>query len=76
MLKSATQRLKPGKTDHLLEVTSDCFRGAPDILYDLLTTKLNSYIIHGHVSEFLLTATLIPIIKDKLGDITTSSNYR
>ena len=34
-LMSATQRLKPGKTDPLLEVTSDCFRGAPGILYDL-----------------------------------------
>ena len=47
MLKSATQPLKPDKTDHLLEVTSDCFRGVPDILYDLLTTTLKSYITHG-----------------------------
>ena len=76
MLKSAMQRLTPGKTDTPPEIISDCFRGAPDILYAHLTTSLKSVIIHGHVSEFLLMSTLIPIIKDKLGDITKNSDYR
>ena len=37
---------------------------------------MKSYLIHGHVSDFLLISTLLPIIKDKLGDTTVSSNYR
>ena len=32
--------------------------------------------IHAHITDFLLTSMLIPIIKDKLGDLTNSDNYR
>ena len=32
--------------------------------------------MHGHVTNSLLLATLIPIPKDKLGDHTSSNNYR
>ena len=35
-----------------------------------------SFLIHGHFTIFLLLATLIPIIKDKLGSINSSRNYR
>ena len=35
-----------------------------------------SFLIHGHFTVFLLLATLIPIIKDKLGSISSSKNYR
>jgi hypothetical protein len=31
---------------------------------------------YGHVSSYLLLATLVPIIKDKLGDSCSSKNYR
>lgn len=75
-LKIAAQRIKPGKSDPLFRLTSDCFLYAPDILYELLSILLKSYLTHAHVSEFLLLSTLIPIVKDKLGDITNSNNYR
>ena len=32
--------------------------------------------IHAHITDFLLSSMLIPIIKDKLSDITSSDNYR
>ena len=32
--------------------------------------------MHGHISNFLLISTLLPIIKDKLGDTSVSKNYR
>ena len=32
--------------------------------------------IHAHITDCLLSSMLIPIIKDKLGDITSSDNYR
>ena len=37
---------------------------------------MKSFLIHGHITYFLLLATLLPIIKDKLGSINVSSNYR
>ena len=32
--------------------------------------------MHAHVSNILLLATLIPIPKDRLGDLSSSNNYR
>ena len=32
--------------------------------------------IHAHVSDFLLVSMLIPLIKNKMGDVTDSNNYR
>ena len=76
IVKTASQKLKSGKTDPLLCLTSDFFVNAPPILYDLLARILKCYIMHAHVSEYLLISNLIPIVKDKLGDITCSNNYR
>ena len=37
---------------------------------------MKSCLIHGHVTQFLLLATLVPLIKDKLGELNSSKNYR
>ena len=76
VLKSSARRLKPGKTDPTLKITSDFLMHAPDVVFQLLSLCLKSYMIHAHITDFLLSSMLIPIIKDKLGDITSSDNYR
>ena len=45
-------------------------------LLDQLSSLFRYYLIHGHISELLMTSTLIPIPKDKLGDACSSENYR
>ena len=50
LLNNASQKLKSGKSDLLLKVTSDFFLNAPPILYDMLTAILRGYITHAHVS--------------------------
>ena len=70
------EKLKPGKTDPNSKITSDFLIHGPDILFELIATCFRSYIIHAHVSSFLLISTLVPLIKDKLGDLTSSNNYR
>ena len=37
---------------------------------------IRAFVVHGHVSNSLLLATLVPIVKDKLGDLCSSQNYR
>ena len=37
---------------------------------------MKCFLIHGHVSQVLLLATMVPLIKNKLGDSDTSDNYR
>ena len=69
-VKEATEKLKDGKSDPICDISSDC------ILFDLLAAVIRGYLIHGHVSLFLLLATLVPIVKDKLANICSSKNYR
>ena len=76
LLCVASQKLKSGKSDPILNVTSDFFLNAPPILYEMLAKILRGYITHAYVSDFLLLSMLIPIVKDKLGDATHSNNYR
>ena len=76
VVKEATLKLKPGKTDPMVEITSDYLINSPDVLSQILTACLKAFIIHGYVSDFLLVSMMIPIIKDKLGDRTSSDNYR
>ena len=76
VVKNVTKKkLKPGKTDAVANITSDYLIHAPDKLFEILSICFKSYIVHAHVSECLLISTLVPIIKDKLGDITSSNNY-
>ena len=37
---------------------------------------LKSFLVHGYVSDPLLLATIIPLIKDKLSSDESSNNYR
>ena len=76
-VKTVTLRkLRPGKTDVMLNLASDFFIHSPDRLFEILCICFKSYIVHAHVSNFLLISTLVPHIKDKLGDMTSSNNYR
>ena len=70
------KKLKPAKTDPVAKISSDFLIHAPDKLFDIIAKCFRSYIIHAHISGFLLISTLVPLIKDKLGDITSSNNYR
>ena len=76
LVKSAAKKLKPGKSDPVYTFSSDCIKVDSDLLAELLSIIIRSYLIHGHVTRFLLLATLVPIIKDKLGCINSSKNYR
>ena len=46
------------------------------MLFEMLSIIFQSFLIQGHLTLFILLATLIPIIKDKLGSLNTSQNYR
>ena len=75
-VKEAAHHLNNSKTYPVYDFSSDCLKGGPDILYDHLSTILKAFLIHSHVSLHLLLAILVPIIKDKLGNISSSKNYR
>ena len=76
IVKEAAKKLKCGKSDPVFSFSSDCIKNAPDILFVELSKLLQGFLVHGHVTLILLLATLVPIIKNKLGSINVSKNYR
>ena len=60
----------------MFSFSSDCFKNSPDVLFVNLANILQGFLIHGHGTQILLLATLIPLIKDKLSSHNISKNYR
>ena len=76
LVKEAVEKLKPNKSDPLWDFSTDFLKGAPDILFYHISEVFKAFLVHGHVSKVLLLAALVPLVKDKLADLCTSSNYR
>ena len=76
LVKEAVGKLKPNKSDPIWDFSSDFIKGAPDVLYFHLSEIIKAFLVHGHVSQHLLLASLVPLVKDKLGDLCSSANYR
>ena len=76
IVHTAVQHIKMHKNDPTFSFNSDCLKRAPSTLFYHLSNIIKCFLIHGHISNILLLATLVPIIKDKLGDAEASDNYR
>ena len=75
-VKCALAKLKSNKSDAMYDFTSDCLLNAPDSLIHRMTDAFKWFLRTGKVPDFLLYCTLVPIVKDGLGDIASSDNYR
>ena len=76
IIKKAAKNLNDSKTDPNCAFNSDCLKNGTEQLFINLTLAIKSFVIHGHITFFLLLATLVPIVKDKLASINSSKNYR
>ena len=76
IIKEAINKLKNDKTDPVYQFNSQCLKFSPDILHQHLCTLFQTFLTHGHISTIVMISTIIPLVKDNLGDITSSSNYR
>ena len=76
VLLNAVKQIKASKTDPVLNFNSDCVKNAGPLLYVHLANIIKCFLIHGYVRDLLLVATIIPLIKDKLGDPENSDDYR
>lgn len=75
-VKEAIKDLKSGKSAGLDNLTSEHFKYASDKLYVLLCLVINSMLTHGFLPSKFMDTLLIPIVKDKKGNITDGDNYR
>ena len=76
VIEDVINEIKPNKNDPVFSFNSNCIKHAPTSLHLHLVNIIKCFLIHGHVSHILLVATIIPLIKDKLGDVESSENYR
>ena len=67
--------MKDNKSDEMFEFQSHCFIHGPPELVTQLKYLLRSCVSHGLVPHFVLLCTLLPLVKDNLGDSTSSDNY-
>ena len=73
VIADAVAHIKQDKTDPIFNFSSDCFKDAPN---DQLAAIFRGFLLHGQISSVKLLAILVPIVKDKLGNICSSDNYR
>ena len=76
VISEAAKNLRDSKSDPCYNFSSDCIKNGPDSLFNILSVIIQAFLIHGRVTHFLLLATLVPLIKDKLSSISDSKNYR
>ena len=76
VVKQGLQRMKGSKNDATYDFQSDCLISGPPELVSHLTNLIRAFISHGEVPLSILVCTLLPLVKDNLGDLTQSDNYR
>ena len=76
LVKLALKKMKGGKSDGVYEFNSDCLINGPPELLKHLTNLIKTFVIHGKVPYFLLICSLVPIVKDNMGDSASFDNYR
>ena len=67
VVKKAASHLKDSKSDPTFSFNSDCVKNGTDQLFEKLALSLKSFLIHGHITYFLLLATLLPHTVSELG---------
>ena len=76
LVQKAISHLKHKKNDPVSNFSSDCLKYGSTIHREYLAMIFRHQLIHGHTTSSLMLSTIIPLVKDKLGDICSSSNYR
>ena len=76
LINKAMKLMKPNKCDAIFDVMSDFFINGPPQLATHLASLVKLFLSHGAIPSSILVCTLLPLVKDNLGDITSSDNYR
>ena len=76
IIKEAIDKLKNGKSDVDKDFGSDALINGCDVISEPLSFLIKTFLIHGSIPLFLLVCSLVPIVKDKLGNLNSSDNHR
>ena len=76
VVQEALRHMQKSKHDEYFTIASDCLINGPPELITHLTNLIRLFLSHGQVPNFIILCTLMPLVKDSLGGITSSENYR
>ena len=76
LIKSLIDKMKSGKNDVEFDFRSDALKHGGHLLAAHISDIFRTFLTHGHITDFLLKCSLIPIPKDPSVSISDSSNYR
>ena len=75
-VQEAVKNIKNGKSAGKDGVYGEHFKYAHESINVLLALVFNCMVIHGFLPDNLMDTLLVPLIKDKKGNVTHSDNYR
>jgi len=75
-VKEAMKNIKNGKACGLDGINGEHIKYAHSKLHVLLSLLFNAIIIHGHIPQSLMDTIIVPLVKDKKGNLNTKDNYR
>ena len=75
-IKCAISKMQSGKSDSIEQLSSDNFKNGTHMLNVYISLLFTCMLTHGIPPSGLLLSTIIPIPKNKRGNMSDSSNYR
>ena len=76
MVTEAIKNLSMNKSCGLDGITAEHLKYASERLPYLFSMCITSFFIHGFLPESMLSVLVVPVIKDKAGNINSKDNYR
>ena len=75
-IAKAIRSIKLGKSPGLDNLYGEHLKYSDDKVLALLSLVFNSMIIHAYLPSIFMDTIIIPLVKDKKGDLQSSDNYR
>ncbi len=76
MVCNAIQKLKTGKSCGNDGLAAEHFKYSDERIYVLLSLFYTSALNHGYLPPAFMETVIVPLVKNKTGDITDVNNYR
>ena len=76
IVKEAIKDLSLNKSCGLDGITAEHLKYASEKLNYLLSMAITGFFVHGFLPESMLSVLIVPVIKDKAGNINSKDNYR
>ncbi|XP_033118513.1 uncharacterized protein LOC117118118 [Anneissia japonica] len=76
IIQNFISKLSLGKSPGLDGIDSEHLKYAGGKINVLLSFCFNALLVHGYIVNDFVEVVLIPIVKNKLGDVTSTNNYR